>query len=134
MTANGSIRVHHIELGALVAQPLIVEAKIGDVLAVGRYHRVCVGPAAVGERMNRTIRKIHAIDFAVERLVVPIGPSIGGDENALPSALHAGGAVMVEVAVRELARRAAVRRNDEELAEVRSASSPPRRSDTRPDR
>ncbi len=113
------VGVHDIELRALITEPLIVEAEIGDVLAVGRDHRVCIGPAPIGERTHRAVREIHAVDLGVERLVVPIRPAVGRDVDRTAVGAPGRRTVMVEVAVGELACRTAVRRDHVQLTEAR---------------
>ena len=79
----GAVAVHDVQLRRLIAQALVIESQIGDVPAVGRHHRVVIGPAPVGERVNGIVREVHAIDFAVQGLVVRIGAPVGRDQHAL---------------------------------------------------
>lgn len=87
------------------------------MLAVGRNHGMLVRSTAVGQRVNGVVRQIHPINFAIERLIVRIGPSIRRDQHALAVDGECGGAVVFEIAPSQLADRTAVGADDKELTE-----------------
>ena len=112
-----AVAVHDIELGCLIAQSFVVEAQVGDVLAVGRNDGMMVRPAPIGERSNRIVGQIDTVDFGVERFVIGVGAPIRRDQHALAARIECRCALAVEIAVGELADRAAVGTDDEKLTE-----------------
>ena len=113
-----AVAVHDIELGCLITQTFVVEAQVGDVLAVGRNDRVVVRPAPIGERSNRIVGQDRRGRFrcpavrsrrrrADSRVI----------KHALAVRIECRGALVVEIAVGELADRAAVGADNEKLAE-----------------
>ena len=108
-----AVAVHHIQLRGLIAQLLVVESQVGDVLAVRRGHRMPVRAAPVRQCVQRTIRQIDAVNFAVEWIVVGVGAAIGADQHAASVGAKCGRSLVVEIAVRQLARGAAIGGNDE---------------------
>ncbi len=77
-----AVAVHDVELRGLIAQLLVVESQVGDVLAVRRGHRMPIRPAPIRQCVQRTIGQVDAVNFAVEGVVVGIGAAIGADQDA----------------------------------------------------
>src|SRR5205085_4605480 len=104
-----AVPVHHVEIAVLVAELLIVEAGIGDQLAVGRHYGLGVGPVAVGELGDRAAGHIERIDFAVDRIALPLRRAVAAEHDSAAVGGPAQRAAVMDLAEGELARRAAVR-------------------------
>jgi surface antigen len=66
-----------------MAQVLVVEADIGDVFAIGGNRGALVGAATIGERVQRVVREIDAIDLAIQGREIDIGAPVLGDQDRL---------------------------------------------------
>src|SRR5690349_16644643 len=109
----------------LMTLATVVKAGVGDVRAVGRNFGIIVRTLAMGQCFDRTIRCGHFVHLGIEWVVLEISSEISGDEQGLPIRSPDGGgcrehrAAMRKVAGGELARRAAIGRDDEKLRESR---------------
>jgi hypothetical protein len=112
----GAVTIHDVQLRRLVAQVLVVEADIGDVLAIRGNRGALIGAATIGQRVQRVVREIDAIDFAVQGLEIRIGAPVLRDQDGLAVGHEHRRALDIEVTVSELACRTAVGGHHEELA------------------
>src|SRR5436309_12163753 len=116
-----AVGVHDIEMVDCVALKLPVETGVGDLRTAGRRNRLIVGTLAVGELFHRPVLDGESADLAAFKIVIGVRRAFRGQVDPLTVAApgEAPGALpsrMIEVAAGDLPRRAAGRRDDEEVA------------------
>ncbi|MND80785.1 hypothetical protein D3C80_725630 [compost metagenome] len=114
-----AVAVHHIEAGVVIAHPLIIIADIGDAATVGRDDGRLVRASAVGQGGQDAGAGVQGIDFAVGGLALPVGAAIGAEIEGGGIGRPGQIAAVVEVALGQLARPAAVGGGDEDLTIAR---------------
>ncbi len=112
-----AVAVHHVDLRVdpRVLRPVV--SRVGDALAVGRDHGRAIGTLARGQLthgagLSWAAGHVDRVDVALAPLVV-VG-ALAGEHDRL-SVRHPRSANMVVVARRELTRRAARGRHDEDV-------------------
>src|SRR5262249_61459971 len=73
-----AVSIHDVEEIGLVALLLVVEANVGDVLAVGRDRRLRVGSRPLGQRLDLPVGKRQLVNLAIDRLLLGLGFAVGG--------------------------------------------------------
>ncbi len=102
----------------MIAHPLVVIAEVGDAAAVRRGDGRIVRPGAAGQRRQAAGLDIQGEDFAVGGFALPVGATVGAEVEGARIGRPGQAAAVVEVAMRQLARAAALRPDDEDVAEA----------------
>jgi len=72
-----AVAVHHVQLADLVTLVLIIEADVGDVLAVGRNRRLIVRAFAIRQRFGRAVGHGEFINLGVLGLLLIARMAVG---------------------------------------------------------
>ena len=104
--------VHQIEVGQRARVVLVIVARVGDPLAVGRDDGIGVGAVAVGQGFHAERRQVDGVDLRIAAQVLGIGlaDARNVDRPAVGRPLRSAVAV---IARGDLARRAADERVDD---------------------
>src|SRR5882757_2130472 len=121
----GTVAIHEVELGGLMALIAVIVTGVCDEFAVRRGFGRVVGTLPRCKGAKRTVRHAEFIDFRIKIFVIRFGMAIGGNEEifAVGSPSSAVGAKFIatvwKIAVGDLARNAAFVVHDEDLTEAR---------------
>ncbi len=99
-----------------MSEPAIIEAEVGDRLAVRRHDGIHVRTVALGELCQRAAGEIDRMDVAVYRIQLPVVAAIDRQQQALAVRCEGQCATVVEFTVGQLSRRAAFSRYQEYVA------------------
>src|SRR5208282_3073731 len=118
-----AVAVGEIQVGGLVALVAVVEAGVGDELAVGGNVRGLIGTVAMSELREGAVGDAEFEDLGGERLVLVIRSAVHGNDERLSvggpggvrTAKIAGAGTVGKLSGGELTRRAAVGGHDENL-------------------
>src|SRR5262249_1285035 len=77
----GAVAVHKVELRSLMALEAIVVPGVGDPFAVGRNHRIVIGPLSVRQSPQGAISDAEFINFRIEESVIGFGMAICGNDQ-----------------------------------------------------
>ena len=109
-----AVDVHHPQLGVGPRVPRVIEARVGDELAVRRHLRVVVGSLAARQLRDRAGVDVHRIDVGLTPLVFGVRHAQRRKQDLLAVGRELD-AVVIPVAVGQLTRRAAGRRHREQV-------------------
>ena len=111
----GAVHVHHVEDRILVGAALVVETGVSDLPSIRGDRRLAVGTHAIGERADLVGGHVERVDLAVHRLPLPIGRAVAAEIESPSVARPGERAAIVVGSVAQLARRAAVGRDQIDL-------------------
>ena len=114
-----TVRVHHIEQVVLIGPLVIVIAGIGDQPAVGGGRGLAVRTVAAGQRGDPRGCHVERIDFGIGGIALPVFVTIGAEQDGASVRRPREGAAVTIGAVAQLARRASIRGDDENLIVTR---------------
>src|SRR6267154_1071988 len=120
----GTVAIHEVELGGLMALIAVIVTGVCDEFAVRRGFGRVVGTFPRCKGAKRAVRHTEFIDFGIKIFVIRFGVAIDGNEEifAVGSPSSAVGAKFIatvwKIAVGDLARSAAFAVHDEDLTET----------------